>query len=157
MNHFPHTSRAGHYGLQFPADLLDYLSHVSNALLPGNGEYPSGAVAQVPTFIQERASDNDQQILQQISGHWPAGSDQEAATALREMEQSDAVSFAYLREFVFHGYYSSHRVLAVMADRGYRYHGAPQPLGYRIDDVMKQPTKPRGTYIATENVQHVAN
>lgn len=157
MTGFPHTSRAGFYGLLFGSELLGYLGHVSDALLPGNEDYPSGSQAQVPTFIQDRASENDQGILGQIRDQWPAGTAAEAATALVEMEQSDPVLFAYLRELVFHGYYSSHRVLAVMADHGYRYHGAPQPLGYRIDEVMSRPSKPRGTFIATEDVTHAAN
>lgn len=157
MTDFPHTSRAGFYGLVFPSELLGYLDHVSDALLPGNKDYPCGSNAQVATFIQDRASANDQGIIEQICGQWPASSAAEALAALQEMEQADPVSFAYLRELVFHGYYSSHRVLAVMADHGYRYHGAPQPLGYTIDEVMSRPSRPRGRYIATEDVQHVAN
>jgi len=154
---FPHSSRAGHYGLTFPKDLLTYIGVLATALIPGNEKYPSGGDAQVAAFIQDRASSTDMELLQKLSERWPTKSVNGAVEALRKIEQQDPMSFAYLREFIYHGYYSSHRVLAVMADRGYAYHGAPQPLGYKVPDVMSRPTKDRGTYIKTEEVSHVPN
>lgn len=154
---FPHPSRAGHYGIRFTPELLAYLAAVAGALVPGSDEYPSGRQAQVSTFIQDRSSAQDQVLLEGLMVRWPADSDPEATRAVQAMEEGDPSSFAYLRELVFHGYYSSHRVLAVMADRGYAYHGAPQPLGYKITDVMAVPTKSRGSYIPTSDVHHVSH
>lgn len=152
---FPHTSRAGYHGLTLGRELTTYLASVADALIPGDAHYPSGSVAQVSTFIQDRASEQDVTLLEQLRLLWPLTGDG-ATEALTEMEAADPVSFAYLRELVYHGYYSSRRVLAAMADRGYSYHGAPQPLGYRITDTMKLPSTPRGSYIATEEVRHVS-
>lgn len=155
-DHFPHTSRAGHHGLELGVDLLRYVGAVAGALIPGDEHYPSGADAQVASWIQDRASQNDVTVLTRLSELWPVGNGDDAASALASMEAVDPVSFAYLRELVYHAYYSSRRVLAAMSDRGYRYHGAPQPLGYRIAEAMQLPTKQRGSYIPTEEVHRVS-
>jgi len=154
---FPHPSRPGFYGLQLQPQLASYLGVLADALIPGTATCPSGREAQVVDFIRDRASQNDIDLLDQLSHLWPAAGADQAKAALETMERDDPISFAYLRELVYHGYYSSRRVLAVMADRGHGYHGAPQPLGYQIQDVMSRPTKARGSYIATGDVQHVSH
>lgn len=64
--------------------------------------------------------------------------------------------FAWFREFAYHGYYASPRILAALTDRGYEYHGAPQPLGYAIAEQMRKPQSHRGAYLPTEAVKRVA-
>lgn len=75
-----------------------------------------------------------------------------ARAALEKVETENPELFAWLRAFVYHGYYSSPRVLAAMKDTGYGYHGAPQPLGYQISDDLLLPTKGRGSFIPTDEV-----
>jgi hypothetical protein len=156
VDQFPHTSRAGHFGLTFSPELMGYLGAVATALVPGDGEYPSGSEAQVSTFIQDRSSEGDREVLLRLSSRWPADDADQAIAAVREMEAADPEAFLYLRELVYHGYYSSRRVLAAMADRGYGYHGAPQPLGYRIEEQMNVPSKVRGTYVSTDEVSRAS-
>ena len=154
VEQFPHTSRAGHFGLVFAPELMNYLDLIADVLIPGSAVYPSGSEAQVSTFIQDRSSELDREFWADMSMRWPAADSEQAYESVKEMEAVEPTAFDYLREFVSHGYYSSRRALAAMADRGYAYHGAPQPLGYRIAEPMRVPTEARGTYITTDEVTH---
>jgi hypothetical protein len=156
MVRFPHRSRPGIQGTTFPEELLSYLSLIATAVIPGDDVYPSGAEAQVPSFIELRASIMDLAAFESLMARYPAGSPGIAADRVAEMERDEPMTFAWLREFVYHGYYASHRTLAAMADRGYEYRGAPQPLGYTIDDVMMTPQAHRGSYIPTAGVKRVS-
>lgn len=156
MVNFTHRSRPGIQGTVFPNELLSYLSLLATAMIPGDELYPAGAEAQVPTFIEQRATTLDLTALESLMARYPAATAAIAIQRVIEMERAEPIAFAWLREFVYHGYYASHRTLAAMADRGYEYHGAPQPLGYRINDVMMTPQTRRGSYIATEEVRHVS-
>lgn len=149
---FPHPSRPGHYGQHLTADVQSYLVLLASAMIPGTETYPSGGDAQVIGFIQDRASAEDVVRLGRLGELWPAGSVAEATVAVRSMEREDPDSFVYLRELLYHGYYSSHRVLAAMTDRGYAYRGAPQPLGYAITEAMQTPSVARGSFIPTDEV-----
>lgn len=154
---FPHPSRAGHYGLVLDEELLLALTALATALVPGGDGYPSGGDAQVAAFIQDRASETDRALLERLCGRWPSRTVEEAEQALSAMEVEDPTAFQYLRELVYHGYYSSHRVLATLADRGHAYHGAPQPLGYRITEEMRVPSRERGSYISTEEARRATH
>ncbi len=154
---FPHQSRPGHYAPTLSDSVQEYVAAVAEALIPGGDGYPSGREAQVALFVADRASEQDAALLSTIAQRWPAPSASVAATSLGEMERVDTASFVFLRELVYHGYYSSRRVLAAMVDRGYRYHGAPQPLGYPKTEELLVPSVRRGSFIATEAVQHVGH
>jgi hypothetical protein len=157
MTTFPHPSRPGYYRITFSEHLRDSLSMLASGLIPGGTGYPSGGDAQVATFIEDRASEPDRQLLETIVGRCDVTSPESAAATLAELESTDPSLFAWLREFVYHGYYASRRVLAAMADRGYAYHGAPQPLGYAIDVEPVVPTVRRGSYIPTAEVTRAAD
>jgi hypothetical protein len=157
MTDFPHPSRPDYYGLSFTPALATYVSVLASALIPGNSHYPSGGDAQVGRFIEQRSSPRDLEVLERMRAQWPATSVEEAHNRIQAMEIDDVATFVWLREFVYHGYYASRRVLAAMADLGYDYHGAPQPLGYRIDEAMTMPSGSRGTYIPTGEVTRVSN
>jgi len=154
---FPHQSRPGHYAPTLSDQMQQYVGTVANALIPGTDGYPSGREAQVDLFVAERASGQDASLLSTIAERWPATSVQQATTNLTAMERHDVASFVFLREFIYHGYYSSRRVLAAMVDRGYRYHGAPQPLGYPRAEELLVPSARRGSFIPTDEVNHVAD
>ncbi len=154
---FPHQSRPGHYALTLSDEMQQYLAMVAEALIPGTDSYPSGREAHADLFVAERASAQDASLLAAIADRWPATSVDQATTNLTAMEGQDVESFGYLREFIYHGYYSSHLVLSTMATRGYRYHGAPQPLGYPRTEELLVPTARRGAYIPTDKVNHVGD
>ncbi|WNV75072.1 hypothetical protein [Geodermatophilus sp. DSM 44513] len=152
MTGFPHPSRPGFFGTTFPEPLRRQVASLCDAMLPGDGVYPPGSSAQVPWFMKQRASPEDRARLQALADRFPLDSPQDAAAALRELEQSDAWTFGWIREYVYHGYYASPRVLAAMHDRGYDYHGAPQPLGYALPGTTAGPAKRRGSYVPTTEV-----
>ncbi|GAA1124791.1 hypothetical protein [Nocardioides aquiterrae] len=152
---FPHHSRPGYYPPALSEELSTYVATMAAALVPGGAGYPSGREAQVGRFVAERASGQDAEVLAAVAQRWPAGSDAEATASLVAMERDDPTAFAYLRELVYHGYYSSRRVLAAMIDRGYAYHGAPQPLGYPQSEELLVPSARRGSYTETTEVSRV--
>jgi hypothetical protein len=154
---FPHHSRPGHYGVVLSEELQQYIVTVASALFPGDEVYPSGEKAHVAHFVAERASEQDAEALATIANRWPAANMEQAKDSLIAMEREDSMLFSYLRELLVHGYYSSRRVLAAMVDRGYTYHGAPQPLGYPVGSELLLPTQQRGSYIPTEEVARVEN
>jgi hypothetical protein len=153
MTGFTHPSRPGYYGISFPDAVREWLALAADALVPGDGEYPPASAAQVPRFIEERASPDDLARLADLAQQYPLGSNEAAIAAVTALEQNDAVGFGWLREHVYHGYYASRRVLATMVERGYDYHGAPQPLGYDLPGSTPVPAGRNGSYIRTEEVR----
>ena len=152
MTRFQHPSRPGFYGESFPPDIMQKVGDLCDALIPGDDEYPSACRAQVPRFIEDRCSPDDLRRLTSLTAGVACSSTSEAAALLRSLERDDSVSFQWLRQFVYHGYYASHRVIAAMNDHGYDYHGAPQPLGYVLSGETRLPAHGRGAYVKTEEV-----
>lgn len=154
MQHsFPHPSRPGHHGLTLAKHVADWLADAATAMFPGDGTFPSGADAQVVNFVAERATESDVAILARLADQRSAGGAPAMTQQLVDLESTDPESFVYLRELLTHGYYSSRRVLAAMSDRGYDYHGAPQPRGYEATQDLLYPAAVRGTYVHTGEVR----
>lgn len=156
MSTFPHPSRPGFHGLTLPDELTAGLTCLLTAFLPGDGVYPSAAEAQVVHFIEQRMSEADLQLLRRIVAGRTLDSVEDGIAVVSQLEREDPAAFAELRQLAYHGYYASGRVLAAMADRGYAYHGAPQPLGYEITEEMALPSAERGSYVATGEVTRAA-
>jgi hypothetical protein len=152
MSAFTHPSRPGHFGTTFSDELRRHVASLCDAMIPGEGDYPSGSHAQVPTFIELRASEEDRARLEALAERYPLDTPEDAAVALTALEKADVGTFGWVREYVYHGYYASPRVLAAMRDRGYDYHGAPQPLGYSLPGETGRPAAARGSYIPTSEV-----
>lgn len=157
MADFPHPSRPGHYGVVFDHDVRTALAVLVTALLPGDAVYPTGAQARVVDFIEARSSEADYTAAQAVVARCAHDSIEAAAASLQALERDDPQAFAWLYEFSCYAYYASGCVLSAMADRGYGYHGAPQPLGYQITQDMLVPSTGRGSYIATGEVTRVQN
>ena len=122
-----------------------------NAMIPGGDGYPSAVAARVPHYVEDRLAEGDRDQLERIVA---ITCDAVSATdALRLLEAQHASDFGWLRELTYHGYYAAPAVLAAMSDRGYAYHGAPQPLGYVIAERPRVPVERRGSYIPTSEVR----
>jgi hypothetical protein len=143
-------------GADFPAELRSPLDDVGQVLIPGGQGYPSGGETSVSRFIAARVSAEDIAFLERLIPGLPTGDDEQLAEALSALEAEDPVSFARLRALIYHAYYSSPRLLAALADRGYGYHGAPQPLGYALDQDPPLPAHTRGDYVRTQEVRRVS-
>lgn len=152
---FLHTSRPGCYDSTLSADSQRTLTILACALIPGDDAYPSAEQAHVPSFILERASADDAAQLERLILALDLASGADPSTALSELERTNGALFTWLRDWVYHGYYASPRVLAVMRDQGHAYHGAPQPLGYRMDAESPRQARSVGSYIPTDEVRSV--
>ena len=154
---FPHPSRPGHYGTVVSDSQRAAIASLVDALIPGDANYPCASDAQVPEFICARMGSDDLELLNEIVADAPEPlTADEAGRVIARLQEDRPLVFVWLREFTYHGYYASPRVLAAMTDRGYRYHGAPQPLGYSIAEEMRKPQSRRGAYLPTEAVKRVA-
>jgi hypothetical protein len=152
MSAFLHPSRPGYFGTTFTEGLRAQVAALCDAMIPGDADYPSGSRAQVPAFIEQRATEEDRVRFTALATRYPLDTAEDAAVALSDLEENDVTTFGWVREYVYHGYYASPRVLAAMQDRGYDYHGAPQPLGYQLPGETARPAAARGSYIATSEV-----
>lgn len=154
---FPHPSRPGYYGIVVSDSQREAIAALVDALIPGDAHYPCASDAQVPDFLCARMGSDDLKLLNEVVADTkqPLTAD-EAERVIARLQEDRPVVFAWLRELTYHGYYASPRVLAAMTDRGYGYHGAPQPLGYSIAEEMLKPQSRRGVYLPTEAVTRVA-
>ena len=156
MTGFPHQSRPGYYGITFTTTQREILAHLSDAMIPAGDNYPSASEAQVVQFVEERSSVDDVARLSTIEASLSGTARSDMGAVLRNLEEAEPETFIWLRQFIYHGYYSSHRVIAAMVDHGYDYHGAPQPLGYAITKEPRIPATHHGSFISTAEVTHVA-
>ena len=119
-----------------PADSL--LPSLLNALLPGNGDWPSAGDTHVGTFMAHRASGlpDLKRALAAVRDVLPSdfmSRDLEArTTALRDAETRLPDAFTLIVTEAYRGYYTDPRVLALI-ERKTRYPARPpQPLGRAV-------------------------
>ncbi len=148
--------RPGFHGLSLSEDTAKALGVVADLMIPGGEGYPAASEAQVVGFVEAHLNPSEQDRLEKLLGDLNSGNREEVGNWLRELEASSSGgSFAFLRWYVYCAYYSSPSVLAALRDRGYDYHGSPQPYGYKIEADPPVPTEVRGSYIPTEEVKNV--
>lgn len=145
-----------------------------DALLPPGGSFPApSSTGIIDEFITPRltpagslpvpypglTSEDLKAILLRLDG------DSDMTAALQQLETEFPVAFKGLWALAVYGYYSRPEVIeAVARDHAPAYHGAPLPLGYEHaiapwnpDDPLQNPRQPRGSFIATGDVQSVSN
>ena len=148
--------RPGFYGLRLSGDTAKALGAVADIMIPEGEGYPAASEARVVDFVEAHLDPGEHDRLEKLLKDVDAGNREGTENWLRELERaSPGDSFAFLRLYIYCAYYSSPRVLATLRDRGYDYHGAPQPHGYKIKADPPVPTEHRGSYIPTEKVKNV--
>lgn len=147
---FPHPSRPGYYGLEFSDELSSAAALAADVLIPGNEHYPSASSVLVVNFIEERSSAQDREKLEQVVNLLRPNLNSEEAMQALELEHTEL--FIWFRDFVYHAYYASNLVLDSLSKRGYAYHGAPQPLGYRTQVDQARPLAMRGFHFSSVEV-----
>lgn len=143
-----------------------------DALLPAAGSFPApSSTGIVDDFIIPRGPTAGslpvpypgltavdlKAILLRLNGN------SDMTQALEQLETEFQVAFKGLWALAVYGYYSRPEVIeAIQQDHAPDYHGAPLPLGYEHaiepwnpDDPLQNPRQPRGSYIATSDVQPV--
>jgi hypothetical protein len=146
-----HTSYPGFYGATLPGATGAALAAVADALVPGDGEWPSASAAGVVRWIEERISPADADWFGELLG----GAAGDAAAWLHGLESARPVDFATLRAWVYRAYYATPLALEALRRAGSDYHGAPQPWGYDIAQYEQAPSARRGSYIRTEEARRV--
>ncbi len=150
------------------------LAAALDALLPAEGSFPPPTATRIiDDFILRRvpsAGTPDPQWpgldLGQLRGILAQLGNSDAASmtvALAQLERDDPSSFRALWSLAVFGYYSRPEVIAAIGlDLAPAYHGAPLPLGYAhiltawdSDDPLQLPSRPRGSYTATDDVAPV--
>jgi len=148
-----HPSRPGFHDAPLSAACRARLALVAEAMIPPAAGWPPAGEL-VAHFVSRRTSpaqrDSLEALLEPLEGLAP-----EAVEGwLGGLESGRPESFAELRTWVYHGYYTSGAVIDVL-DAAAGYHGAPQPLGYRIETPPRAPAHARGSYRRTEEVADV--
>jgi hypothetical protein len=146
-----HPSRPGYHGAPLSAEGGAAMALVAETMIPSAEGWPASGEL-VSHFVSGRISAAEREGLEPLLAELAGEADPE--DWLRRVEEERPERFAELRAWVYYGYYGSGSVIDVL-DARYGYHGAPQPLGYRIDREPRLPAKPRGSYRRTEEVVRV--
>jgi hypothetical protein len=135
-----------------------------DALLPGDGDFPSASAAGVHGVVLDRlrqriGHEGIAQIARAIEGD-------EDIRAMTEAQVRDAVAamqstapdlFAELRFVAYLSYYEAPPVIAALRALGHEYNDAPLPLGYTLSPFDPRPgadlpATPRGSYKQTDEI-----
>jgi hypothetical protein len=146
-----HPSRPGYHRAPLAADAEARMALVAETMIPPAEGWPA-AGEQVSRFVSGRISAAEREGLEPVLAE--LAEESVAEEWLRRLEVERPERFAELRAWVYYGYYGSGSVIDVL-DARYGYHGAPQPLGYRIEREPRLPAVPRGSYRRTEEVADV--
>jgi hypothetical protein len=123
-------------------------------LLPGDGDFPSGAEAGVQGKLAERLLETSGATgLEGLAEAGEAGPDM-----VRAFEQAEPALFGEVRNIAYLTYYESPFVQEAIRALGFAYNAAPLPKGYgagRFDEATDRPTHGRGHYVKTSEVQRV--
>ncbi|KGM33371.1 hypothetical protein [Inquilinus limosus] len=141
------------------ADLVDLL-------LPGEGDWPSGATIGVQStlairLVEERGEPDLTRLAQAIlrAGGPFAGQPEERRVAIAEaLEAAEPELFGWVRDAAYYAYYESPYVVAVINAQGHPYRLRPHVKGYplpRFDPARDAPKHGRGLWLATGDVRPV--
>lgn len=130
------------------------LGELADVMIPGDERYPPASETNAVEFVVQQLSLDDAAALTALLRTAPAERG-DLGGWLRQVEQEQSDCFALLRSYLYHGYYSSKRLLATLAQLGCEYRGAPQPKGFDIQEPPPQPATLRGGFLRTEEVRRV--
>lgn len=133
-------------------------------LLPGDGDFPSGAEAGVQGKLAERlletsGADGLERVIAGLAGLAGLAEAAEGGTELvRAFEQAEPALFGEVRNIAYLTYYESPFVQEAIRALGFAYNAAPLPKGYgvgRFDETTDRPRHGRGHYVKTNEVRRV--
>ncbi|MEZ5857618.1 MAG: hypothetical protein R3D28_01190 [Geminicoccaceae bacterium] len=130
-------------------------------LLPGDGDFPSGAEAGVQGKLAERllatsGADGLERVITGLAGLAEAG--EAGPDMVRAFERAEPALFGAVRKIAYLTYYESPFVQEAIRALGFAYNAAPLPKGYgvgRFDEATDRPTHGRGRYVKTNEVRRV--
>ncbi|WP_225769972.1 hypothetical protein [Inquilinus sp. Marseille-Q2685] len=142
------------------------LADLADLLLPGGGDWPSGATVGVQSavairLVEERGEGGLARLAQAIlkAGGPFADQPEEKRVAIAEaVETAEPELFGWVRDAAYYAYYESPFVVAVINAQGHPYRLRPHVKGYplpRFDPARDAPKHGRGAYLPTEAVRRV--
>ena len=141
------------------ADLVDLL-------LPGGGDWPSGATvgaqsALAMRLVEERGEGDLAKLAQAIlraGGPLAEQPEERRIAIVQAFEAAEPELFGWVRDAAYYAYYESPYVVAVINAQGHPYRLRPHVKGYplqRFDPARDAPTHGRGRWLATGAVRPV--
>lgn len=141
------------------ADLVDLL-------LPGDGDWPSGATIGVQStlairLVEERGEADLMRLAQAIltaGGPFADHPEERRIAIVQALEAAEPELFGWVRDAAYYAYYESPFIVAVINAQGHPYRLRPHVKGYplpRFDPARDAPTHGRGRWLATGDVRPV--
>jgi hypothetical protein len=141
------------------ADLVDLL-------LPGDGDWPSGATIGVQStlaarLVEERGDPDLSRLAQailQAGGPFTDQPEERRIAIVQALEAAEPELFGWVRDAAYFAYYESPYVVAVINAQVHPYRLRPHVKGYplpRFDPARDAPTHGRGRWLPTEAVRPV--
>lgn len=145
----------------------EFCTVLSDALIPGDGHFPSaseaGVVARFKARLRDLRGESYISAIQDalpVDGSFAALDEAQRNDALAALEQSQHAMFEEMLAVLYFSYYESPLVTAAIQQSGLTYHNPPQPIGYRMSvfdpsNPLELPSHNRGHYVPTEAVRRV--
>jgi hypothetical protein len=132
-----------------------------DALIPGDGEFPSAATLGIQGVTAARLRERlgpeaPGRLAALLADAMVAAGD--LVSGMRAVEQAEPELFGLALTAAYLAYYESPAVIRVLRALGHDYNDAPQPQGYAMapfDPALDAPQHGRGRWIATEHVQRL--
>jgi hypothetical protein len=149
-----HSSHPGYYDAPLSPEAARKMERVADVMIPAADGFPAAGRI-VTRFVSDRIDPVERDLLERAFEQLDATEDGDVASFISQLELAEPETFLVLRNWSYYGYYSSGAVVTALQLAGSRYHGAPQPFGYRIEQEAPVPSTPRGSYLSTEEVRRV--
>jgi hypothetical protein len=148
-----HASWPNNYDAPLSAEAEAAIAAIADVMIPPLAGRPDAGEL-VPRFVSERISPAERDSIQEFLGEIEGTSRPDLRVWLETLEAARPDCFEALRAWVYYGYYTSGTLIDILhAQAGY--HGAPQPVGYKIDHAPRIPMAQRGSYLRTDEVVNV--
>ena len=151
-----------------PIESAELMAAVCDALLPGDGNYPSASVTGTQAVVANRLREryggvifaNLAQDLAVEGRGFVELSDDEKVAALQRLEAEKPEFFGYLLSAAYLAYYATPPVIEAIRLDGHIYNDAPQPLGYELTPFsftpgVDLPMVPRGSFKWTDMMERI--
>jgi len=141
------------------ADLVDML-------LPGGGDWPSGATVGVQSalairLVEERGEGDLARLARAIlcaGGPFAEQPEERHVAIVQAFEAAEPELFGWVRDAAYYAYYENPYVVAVINAQGHPYRLRPHVTGYplpRFDPARDAPKHGRGSWLPTGAVRRV--
>lgn len=138
-----------------------YLDLITERMIPPEGQWPSAVALRVGEDILGHLRPSESRLVEATLERIAPYSDfvrmsgRERDAAIRRLEDQDHTAFSLIRQIAYLAYYAQPAVVTLLQTMGHDIRLTPGPEGYRMDpfSAADVPTRPRGTWIPTEQVR----